>query len=1085
MKQFLRAREPDRTLWQGKGPRLILLGVEALKFPTFKDLTWIAEFYWVGVRFTFSELKWDSRVSGNKMKPMQTIQDLIEEIKLRVVWWALFVFCVTYFLSHSSKSMWMNMPISILLVSALRFLLNNVEFHWKVQRPVRPQSYLSHLEKKQLSVNDPRLSTGPPPPRWKRKIGSPIVEDAMSDFIDKILKDFVIDLWYSDITPDKEAPEQIRVIIMDALGEVSGRVKEINLVDLLTRDIIDLIGDHMELFRKNQAAIGVDVMKTLSSEERDDRLKHHLMASKELHPALISPESEYKVLQRLMGGVLAVVLRPREAQCPVVRSIARELLTSLVIQPVLNFASPGYINELIEYILLAIKDEITKVVAGDQSTAGGNKYATFNQRTDMILSKVDNQREKSSDYNPFQEDPLQPRPADWARILEAATQRRTEVLAPENLENMWTKGRNYKRKEHKKKIRATQEHTPHTPVSSGVDSAVPARKLGNEMEADRHEISTGIEDKSIVKLTRETSLDSQLSDGTKKEMQFSLDPSKKSCAEGGNLVDELEDIGSLAADGNKIRLKRSNSTSALKIQPDTKRALTEGGGSIISEFYSPEFGKRREEHVGKSASDMVVHCVGQQVPKLRCRVMGAYFEKLGSKSFAVYSIAVTDSENRTWFVKRRYRNFERLHRHLKEIPNYTLQLPPKRIFSSSTEDAFVHQRCIQLDKYLQDLLSIANVAEQHEVWDFLSGSSKNYAFGKSPSVMRTLAVNVDDAVDDIVRQFKGVSDGLMRKVVGSPTSEASSSISAWNLSTNADETGVRAIRQNTVETTNSFSDNEDGDKDKSCDPEEAGSGAQENGWHSDNELNSKGYPCRVIHTRSLGSEKKDDLAGEGGFPAANFTATSRNLEDPVGMPPEWTPPNVSVPLLNLVDKVFQLKRRGWLRRQVFWISKQILQLMMEDAIDDWLLTQIHWLRREDTIASGIRWLKDVLWPNGTFFLRVGNAQDGNENPFQNISQLGGSKADKPGSFEQQLEAARRASDIKKMLFDGTPTALVSLIGHKQYRRCARDIYYFTQSTICVKQLAYAILELSLVSIFPELRDLVLDVHQTMGVNETV
>ena len=49
----------------------------------------------------------------------------------------------------------------------------------------------------------------------------------------------------------------------------------------------------------------------------------------------------------------------------------------------------------------------------------------------------------------------------------------------------------------------------------------------------------------------------------------------------------------------------------------------------------------------------------------------------------------------------RYRNFERLHRHLKDIPNYTLHLPPKRIFSSSTEDAFVHQRCIQLDKYLQ------------------------------------------------------------------------------------------------------------------------------------------------------------------------------------------------------------------------------------------------------------------------------------------------------------------------------------------------------------------------------------------------
>lgn len=44
---------------------------------------------------------------------------------------------------------------------------------------------------------------------------------------------------------------------------------------------------------------------------------------------------------------------------------------------------------------------------------------------------------------------------------------------------------------------------------------------------------------------------------------------------------------------------------------------------------------------------------------------------------------------------------------------------------------------------------------------------------------------------------------------------------------------------------------------------------------------------------------------------------------------------------------------------MFWISKQILQLMMEDAIDDFLLRQIHWLRREDIIAQGIRWLQDV------------------------------------------------------------------------------------------------------------------------------
>lgn len=130
--------------------------------------------------------------------------------------------------------MWMNLPMSILLVCALRTLFKEVEFRRKV-RPVSPKSYLAHLEKKQLSVNDSRLNSAPAPQKWKRKVDSPVVEAAIDDFISQILKDFVVDLWYGEITPDKEFPEQIHAIIMDALGEVCGRVKEVNLVDLLTR----------------------------------------------------------------------------------------------------------------------------------------------------------------------------------------------------------------------------------------------------------------------------------------------------------------------------------------------------------------------------------------------------------------------------------------------------------------------------------------------------------------------------------------------------------------------------------------------------------------------------------------------------------------------------------------------------------------------------------------------------------------------------------------------------------------------------------------------------------------------------------
>jgi hypothetical protein len=44
---------------------------------------------------------------------------------------------------------------------------------------------------------------------------------------------------------------------------------------------------------------------------------------------------------------------------------------------------------------------------------------------------------------------------------------------------------------------------------------------------------------------------------------------------------------------------------------------------------------------------------------------------------------------------------------------------------------------------------------------------------------------------------------------------------------------------------------------------------------------------------------------------------------------------------------------------------------MEDAIDDWLLRQIYWLRREDTIAFGIQWVQDVRTePIFCFFIKL-------------------------------------------------------------------------------------------------------------------
>jgi sorting nexin-13 len=638
------------------------------------------------------------------------VDDLIEEAKLRTVGWALCVFAISYFLTHTSKSMWTNVPMSILILAFLRYLSFKVEFRWREQ-PARKHTYLSQVSKKQLSANDHRLSTVPPVSRWRRKVGSPSVEAAFESFTDNILRDFVLDLWYSDITPDREAPELIRGLILHALGEVSGRVKEMNLVDLLTRDMVDLIGDHLDIFRKNQILIGADVMRTLSSEERDERLKQHLIVSQELHPALLSSEHEYKVLQEIVGGIMALVLRPQDAQSPLVRCFSRELMTCLVLQPVMNFASPIYMNELIVYLLnnndasnvggnANMANTGTVTVVHDHPSYKGSSQGSQKESRNLTVEPsglvpgnnsgmrtlVTSEGGKSKVLQDDHDSAIQPRQPDWAVVLDAATKRRSEILAPENLENMWAIGRNYQ----KKMIKA--DHSSRLKGSGGLDNGPSAGAVGKELSSNFNERIASVDDKYMVNMMHSTNRNVQSTFVTGSH-PLALQNKNEVKAKEANQVsysskEKTHETSNIAKD----QLKRSSSTPDIE-----KRYLAKSNQPMVSS----ESGNARKNQDDKvsgltSHGEVLLH-----VPKIRCRVVGAYFEKLGSKSFAVYSIAVTDADNKTWFVKRRYRNFERLHRQLKEIPNYSLHLPPKSFLSSSVDDYLVHQRCILLDKYLQ------------------------------------------------------------------------------------------------------------------------------------------------------------------------------------------------------------------------------------------------------------------------------------------------------------------------------------------------------------------------------------------------
>ena len=248
---------------------------------------------------------------------------------------------------------------------------------------------------------------------------------------------------------------------------------------------------------------------------------------------------------------------------------------------------------------------------GHENLTASSKHPPLYQGTDMTLARMSDRGETSLQNSSVHQKSLQPKPADWAQMLEVATQRRTEILMPENLENMWAKGRNYKRKENKI-VKTGSQDLP--TKSSATDRSLLNRKMNQEtLLVSKHGKYEAAEVKSSLPSTHALATDPLQSVASTNISEYSQNPDKKLLFEGELRVDKMKDTKDHASEGYKISLKRSSSASALGIHPNQE------GSSIISEFFNPEF-ERREGFRGKSSSDMIVRKEGQLAPKLRCRV---------------------------------------------------------------------------------------------------------------------------------------------------------------------------------------------------------------------------------------------------------------------------------------------------------------------------------------------------------------------------------------------------------------------------------------------------------------------------------
>jgi sorting nexin-13 len=198
-----------------------------------------------------------------------------------------------------------------------------------------------------------------------------------------------------------------------------------------------------------------------------------------------------------------------------------------------------------------------------------------------------------------------PRQADWAVVLDAATERRSQVLAPENLENMWAIGRNYQ----KKMVKV--DHPTKGKGAGRVDNIRTAVAAGKELSPNFNERVTSVDDKYMVNLMQGSNRNAQSTFVTGSHPLVSQNTDEVKSKEQSQVYYSSKEKHSEAVKNTKAQLKRSNSSPDME-----KRHLAKSNQTVISN--ESLNAKKNQEDKGSGPSSHGEVLIYAQ--KIRCRV---------------------------------------------------------------------------------------------------------------------------------------------------------------------------------------------------------------------------------------------------------------------------------------------------------------------------------------------------------------------------------------------------------------------------------------------------------------------------------
>jgi len=152
---------------------------------------------------------------------------------------------------------------------------------------------------------------------------------------------------------------------------------------------------------------------------------------------------------------------------------------------------------------------------------------------------------------------------------------------------------------------------------------------------------------------------------------------------------------------------------------------------------------------------------------------------------------------------------------------------------------------------------------------------------------------------------------------------------------------------------------------------------------------------------------------------------------------------ITQPLYDLIDEVFDLNERGFIRRQATWLLMQIVEVSMDSKVSNAINEQVNYLTSEDMIVTVLDLIWKSVWPGGELF--------------------------KPAELYTPEEAAKVTEEARQVFHTLCPGSVKTLLGKSSSKKGMDRVFLFLNIEPLVLHLTYTTLDALILQLFPDLR----------------